>query len=364
MTDLFVVLSGEHHTLPIAEVRSILEAEEFRYKILEVYPQVLVIGADEKCAKILVNRGGYVKVVCRKIAHSTELDTQSIIKSVEKADFSAFISPGETFHVRILRIQGVGDEADKLLLERKLGAVIYTKIPNLHVRFENPDKIFLGVLTDGIFLFGLKLEENTEKFSSRRPSKRPVFHPSTMTPKLARCLVNLTRIKRGELLFDPFCGVGGIAIEGGLIGCEILCSDIREDMSKGSLVNLRHYGVEPIGVLVADAKKLPYRKCRYVITDHPYGRSATTRGVKTDKLVDSFLENLSEIMERGGYLCLVSMKGLNVVDLAKQYGFELVEYHELRIHKSLTRVIYVFKKGVANQNRIFEISTDLLPQKC
>ncbi len=43
-----------------------------------------------------------------------------------------------------------------------------------------------------------------------------------MSPKLARCMVNLTGVKENDLVLDPFCGTGGILIEAGIMGARVI----------------------------------------------------------------------------------------------------------------------------------------------
>jgi len=93
-----------------------------------------------------------------------------------------------------------------------------------------------------------------------------------MSPKLARCMVNLTRIKNSDRLLDPFCGTGGIIIEAGIIGARVVGTDIDPKMVIGTIENLQHCDIKDYEVFQADARKLklPY-EVDGVATDPPYG---------------------------------------------------------------------------------------------
>jgi tRNA (guanine10-N2)-dimethyltransferase len=197
----------------------------------------------------------------------------------------------ESFAVRIRRVKGVTPELVRVDLERKLGEQILKKVKNARVNLSNPQKTFFGVLTDNRFIFGLKTAEIIPKpFSERRPRRRPFFHPTAMQAKLARVMVNLAQPKRGDLVLDPFCGTGGMLVEAGLIGCRVVGFDAKPHMLRGGLKNLRHYGINLEGLVIADARYPPVTKVDCIATDPPYGRSASTLRTFCLQLGTNFLE--------------------------------------------------------------------------
>ena len=95
-----------------------------------------------------------------------------------------------------------------------------------------------------------------EDFSGRSPTERPFFKPVSLEPRQARLLISLSNVKGRELkaIIDPFCGTGGIAIEGCLQDIEVLASDLDSRMVEGTISNLKwlgtalcdHRGQEPL----------------------------------------------------------------------------------------------------------------------
>jgi tRNA (guanine10-N2)-dimethyltransferase len=165
-----------------------------------------------------------------------------------------------------------------------------------------------------------------------------------MQPKLARCIVNLARPPEGALLLDPFCGVGGILLEAVAIRCKAIGADADGRMIRGARTNLRHYGVESFGLVVADATKIPIHGVESIVTDPPYGREASTRGRKLDALLKEFLPTAHGILHKRGYLCICCPSELRIMSIARRAGFKLVESHLLYVHRSLTRRILVLRK--------------------
>lgn len=74
----------------------------------------------------------------------------------------------------------------------------------------------------------------------QRDLERPVQDPlTTIPPKLARVLVNLTACRRGETLLDPFCGLGTILGEAVMRGLNVIGVDADPSRVDGARRNLR-----------------------------------------------------------------------------------------------------------------------------
>jgi len=157
-------------------------------------------------------------------------------------------------------------------------------------------------------------------------------------------MVNLVKPKAGELVLDPFCGTAILLVEAGLIGCRVLGFDVQRRMVEGSLRNLAYYGVKPEGMVVADARHLPVREVDCIVTDPPYGRSATTLGLSTEQIVRDFLSIAQESVKKGHRICMASPKSIRIGRIGRESGFKHVESHLVYVHRGLTREIAVFER--------------------
>ena len=344
MAKLFFLLSGEHETLPTSEVKAILEAEGYDFKLSEKLDQIIRIEADENCVEAIKRRAAFTRL-CALELFSCEAEIGKIVKTMQLASLNRVLRDGESFVVRVKRVKDYSANADTMTLERKLGEVFLNKSKKAKVNLKNPDKTFVGILTDGKFVFGMKLAEILPKpFVERRPKKKPFFHPSAMAAKLARCMVNLAKPKTGELLFDPFCGTGTTLIEAAFMGCRVLGLDIQRRMVKGSLKNLAYFHIKPEGVIVADAKNPPITKIDCVVTDPPYGRSATTRRRTTKQIVEEVLMTVHGMLDIGRLVCIAAPKTLNIGHIGTVLGYKHLESHFVYVHRGLTREVAVFEK--------------------
>ena len=344
MAKLFFLLSGEHDTLPVSELEGILEAEGYAFETLEKLDQALRLEADLRCAEAVKRRAAFTRL-CVLELFNCEAETSEIVKSMGSISLKEVLGEQESFAVRVKRVKIHASNLSRVTLERKLGELVLNKKAEARVNLKNPDKTFTGILTDGRFLFGVKLAEIPPKpFVERRPKKKPFFHPSAMPAKLARCMVNLAEPKVGELVFDPFCGTGSMLIEAALIGCRVLGFDIQRRMAKGTFQNLSFFNIETEGILVADARDIPVTKVDCVVTDPPYGRAATTVKRPTKQIVKEVLTSAYEMLDTGQRVCMAAPKTLNIGSLGSTLGYKHLESHFVYVHRSLTREITVFEK--------------------
>jgi tRNA (guanine10-N2)-dimethyltransferase len=341
---LFFLLSGEHETLPVSELKAILEAEGYAFKTLEKLDQVLRLEAHSNCVEALRLRAALTRLCCLEL-FNCEAEKSVILKAARSTSLKEVLKDAESFAVRVRHVKNYSSKINGMRLERKLGEIILNVAERSRVTLKNPDKVFIGVLTEKRFIFGVKLAEfPSKKFAERRPKAKPFFHPSAMQAKLARCMVNLAKPNVGELVLDPFCGTGSTLIEAALIGCYVLGLDVQRRMVRGSLKNLVHFGINPEGVIVADARNPPIARIDVVATDPPYGRSATTLKRTTKQIVEEVLMAVHDMMGKGRRVCMAAPKTLNIQSVGTALGYNHLESHFVYVHRSLTREIAVFEK--------------------
>jgi tRNA (guanine10-N2)-dimethyltransferase len=340
------VLSGEHPTLPVAEVCSAIRAEHHSYRILEQFDQALVL--ETKVGhEILSERLGMCREICW---HICTAPPDELLEAVGSSDLMDIIPHSKSIAVEVRRVKRYSPKVNPLKLSGKIADAIRSEV-EFKVDLEHPDVRILCVLTEGQAVVGqVASETGRTEFMERRPSKRAAFHPSTTPPVLARCMVNLARAPQGGTLFDPFCGVGGILIEAGLIGAKPVGSDIDPKQVEKARRNLEANGIEDFKLMIHDVRKLPSGlTVDAIATDPPFGRQASTSGLSLAELYSRALSSMFSVLREGGYLCISAPAELNLKEIAEERGFKFVEQHEQRVHQSLTRQIAVFKKEGARK---------------
>ena len=343
--ELLCIQSQEHPQLPLSELKAVMECENIDAEI-EVITEGLVILKDiskeksDEYYQILTKRLGYTHEVHELIATSS---TDTFENDLSLISWNDYIN--ENFAVRVKRFHS---EIDTVGTERKAGSVILKNSDNIKVNLSKPKSLIRIVAFENKFFIAIeKIKLNKKHFEESKPHKRPFFHPGSMNPKLARCMVNLSRVKEDDLLLDPFCGTGGILIEAGLIGCKVVGSDIYWKMKNGTAINLEHYGITDYRTFNLDVRELKmYEKVAAVVTDPPYGISTSTGDIEGEDIFKEFFHSIYDNMKDDAYLCMASPHYVDLQPMADEVGFEIVEQYGIKMHRSLTRIISVIRKKI------------------
>jgi len=342
--ELLCIQSQEHTTLPQGELKAVIECEEMECNLNVITEGLVTLDTIssqniDEYYQILTRRLGYTHEVHQIIKTSSINDLEEDILSIKWQDYI-----NENFAVRLKRFNS---DVDTVAIERKVGSLILEKTENIKVKLNNPDSLVrLVAFKDIIYIAIEKYHLNKKHFEDIKPHKRPFFYPGSMSPKLARCMVNLSRVKAGQLVLDPFCGTGGILIEAGLIGCKVVGSDVNWKMKNGTATNLDYCGITDYRTFHLDVRELKmYEKVAGVVTDPPYGISTSTGDIEGNDIFKEFFHAIYDNMADDAYLCMASPHYVDLNPMMSEVGFELVEQYSIKMHRSLTRIISVIQKS-------------------
>jgi tRNA (guanine10-N2)-dimethyltransferase len=166
------------------------------------------------------------------------------------------------------------------------------------------------VVQDKIWWGRKIIDFESGEFVARAPRQRPFWRSVSIDPRTSRALVNLANPPLRGSVLDPFCGTGSFLVEATLMGFEAFGSDIDRRVVAGAKANLDYEGVSA-DVRMIDARDLGAWKSSFdaLVTDVPYGRSASTHGVDSADLYDAFLRSASSVMVRGGRMVVITRAG-------------------------------------------------------
>jgi tRNA (guanine10-N2)-dimethyltransferase len=325
-------LSGEHESLPGAEILAALKAEGFKFEIIEKDFGVLIVKSPDMNFKKMQNR----------LALSHNIDSQiysTDINIIEKLGKRISIGEG-SFAVRGKRVQTFNEainlkELEKNVADRILGEnAVDLKNPTNEIRVIISKRGHIG-------LFLAKIPRKT--FEEREVKRRPYFSPVSLHPRLARALVNLSQVRPGERLHDPFCGTGGICMEASLVGAKTTGSDIDSKMVLGCQENLDSFNIQDVELFQADVGDIPglMNSIDAIATDPPYGKSATTNREEINSLYERAFLSFSKILKDKGHIAIV-LPEKELIEMGERF-FTLKECHPFRVHRSLIRNFCVFK---------------------
>ena len=329
-------ISKEHQTLPAAEIISCLKAENIKYQTIEINQDALIIETQAQIEDIrkIADRLSFTYNISEQL-----FSCKPQIPDIKQKANNIPIKIKGTIAVKYKNRSTFINSQDIV----KTLAEVYTE--NRKVVLKNPDIEIRALITDSKVYTGLKVAHiDRRQYEKRKVQNRPFFLPISLHPKLARALVNLTSVKRGEILVDPFCGTGGILIEAGLIGVRIIGSDVEEKMIQGCKANLDHYDIKNYELFQADIGKIDQhiKTADAIATDFPYGKSTTTKGEIMEKLYERAFSSISKILKnkKKAVIGLSEKKFLKIGE--NQLKLEGIQ--EIRVHGSLTRYFGIYKK--------------------
>lgn len=306
-------LSGEEISIALEEIKSLFGVEA---KLLFDRYYFMDFDMGEEKVKNISKRLAYTKAALVKRSSSKSLETfdKEVIKNSYKINHSVL--------------------KDYNLTTREIADLVYLKLEKPEVDVNNPSHEYVFLQIEKEILLLEFLFVNKDKIDDRRAHKKERNHPTSMSPKLAKAMINLSG---ANSFIDPFCGAGGLLIEGKLMGLDVKGSDISKDMIDRARQNSKNLGLE-ISLEVKDALKLN-EKTSAIVTDFPYGRNSTVSG-EINKLYSDFFkiaQNLTSVMVVG------MMSTTNYKDVIEGTKWKVKKEFEIYVHKSLTRKILVLK---------------------
>ncbi len=325
---MFVLrLANDYPSLAKAELRAVLEAELGYSTNFIQLGEFVVLDLCREYVERIVHRLALLKEFGQLISLLNE-DVDGVVSVLK--DVNA------RFDVE--RVRGFGSKAAHKLYE--------ILVSRSNARSNKKVKV---VLVDGIVLIYEYIpRKRMAVFGTREPHRRPIYRPGAMKAELARVFVNLSRVRRGEVLMDPFCGVGGFAIEACTMGISTICIDVDKRMVEGCKENVEFYECKGlVEVIQSDSSRRIMKSFSVdaIASDPPYGRQSVSRGMSLTELYERFVSWIPEVLRSGRYAAFAVPKDIDgyVKDRIREHGMVIVERLLNRVHGGLTRIVYVVK---------------------
>ncbi len=280
--------------------------------------------SEEEIEKRDIERFGMVTAVYEIILCSNEEDFLQRIKDVEWKRYY-----NGDFSLRKHEVKKPSLEESKIADEVWLALRVQGLDPKSNLKSPSTR---LTAIKEGEKTLLCKRIWKRANFEDRRPDKRPALHPSSMHPKIARALINISGVKKGYLI-DPFCGSGGILIEAALLGYKVKGIDIDGAMLGRAKKNLDFYDLS-VELEKKDSRKLK-EECDLIVTDPPYGKNTK----KTGDIKRLYIDFLKNAKNRCSVIIMVFPAFLDVEEIAKRSGIKIEKSWTQYLHKSLSRVI-------------------------
>lgn len=306
MHQSFFVISGEHEELAKDEIISIAKSYD-KKSTTKLDSRLVVIKSKISYTKIS-KRASFVRLSGNLVGTITDVSKVKI-PTVKPASFACRVVNLSTKKINSSQI------------EKEMGSILNQKWKT-KVSLSNPQLTVYLIITNSRKYLGFA----KGKIETVRPV-RSIKYPHQLDSKLARCMVNLSQLKEGQTLCDPFCGTGTILLEAESMGIKAIGMDFDPEMCGITKKNLalNNFKSQVINSSFYEIKKI-MKKIDAIVTDLPYGISSKS-STEPQKLVKEFVS----VIPKKKKLVMVYKKGFDVPIKAKKY--------EIYRHKSLTRVI-------------------------
>ena len=332
-----VLLSGEHPTLPLAELKALLAVHDPRASV-QAQGLVAVVqpgepdGADAAIARMaLAHEWGELWAQAPESAEGLTHLVSLVRGTARKLHPAAAAVASER--------RGTSKAVERADVERALGRALGEA--GHAIDLKAPALTLFAWLLDGRIVAGRRLGSlDRGRYEGRASDERAHFSPVSLHPRRAASLLHLARVAPGGRVYDPFCGTGLVVLEAALEGYDAWGSDLDSFMAQGTLQTLADAGPEPLPgtVFVADIGAVPdlVGHADGIVTDLPYGRSSGTHGEEVAALYRRAFASFARLLPHGGRAVVGHADPALLSGLGEQ-GLRLEETHAEFVHRSLTR---------------------------
>lgn len=320
-------LSGELGAMPRDEASAVVNTEtEGRCRTICGGPGYIAMEFPEECLDAIIGRLALTHEIGEYLGSFDPSDT-SPVKEMKL--------PEGSFAIHHKRFEGMMGDVDSQKLIRNIGGVF-----SLHndANLREPDITVRMLMSDRVHLSVRKKLFKADVLRQRKVSERPFFSPISLHPKYARALINLTGVRRGGTVLDPFCGTGGIVIEAAELGMKAIASDFDPEMVTGTRENMEYFDLALHDFDTLDIGDISERfsEVDAVVCDPPYGRSTKTGGENIDHIYARALDAFPKVLTADGKAGVVLPHPL------ENASMHLDSMYEQYVHSSLSRYYHVF----------------------
>lgn len=199
-------------------------------------------------------------------------------------------------------IDDVSSYLKKRFKEEKLKAT--EKKPTGNIKLQSGEiikKTNSKLINEEYFVFGNNfgriVESSDYEKIEERDMKKPVRRNElSISPRLAKILVNLSEVREYEVLLDPFCGIGTVLQEALLQNIKVIGIDKDRDAVNNARKNLQWFGFDASNyqLMSEDSSKIKTRKVSAIATEPELGE--LQRGTPSEEKAKQIITNFENLI--------------------------------------------------------------------
>ena len=274
----YLFILGRNVKLSVEEVKSFLEREKFPFKIISLADNQLLMEINKPFGCIVDKLGGVISIG-QVLAEGnskeiiTQLEKQNLyLGSKNKMNYVFFDFKGKDFEeIRSYLKEKFKEERLKATEKKITGRIKLQGGGSLaHVSSNTINEQFF-MIGD---CFGKIIESVDYNELKKRDMEKPVRRSElSISPRLAKILINLSQVRENETLLDPFCGIGVVLQEALLQKIKVIGVDMDKNAIDGAKQNLEWFDFKEHNyqLLNNDSTKVELRKVEGLATEPDLG---------------------------------------------------------------------------------------------
>ena len=368
---LLTLVNGE---LSYYEINTILNLKSTPYKILIKNNNFLILEIES--LKEFSRLGGVYKIIeiaaedesIEKLYKNIKQNNEVVwleekarwclsYYSIEKTNNAIYKKMSEYLNEEISKLVKKNKQINNDILEDNFREISVNKIKTI-------TEIVLAYDGKKFYIGKTKMIFNSTNYIKRDLSRPFQDSSISISPRIARILVNLLGLKNNQTVLDPFCGTGTFLIEASILGLNVMGTDKRKECVDGTRKNLQWINKNQKkinnNIMVNDAEKLVNFQKRVIdgiVTEpillpnlkrHPNEIKTRELLKITQKIYVKAMISMNRVLRENGRLVIVTPRvktnqgkfiSLDILHMIKESGFRFT-----RIHKNNQPIIVKYSK--------------------
>ena len=297
----YLFVAGRNVELSVEEIKSFLGREKIPFKVISIISNGVLIETGRLLRGVVDKLGGTISIG----EVLAEGDAKEIIKVLDSK--SLYNVRGNKLNYVIFDFKGKNFERISFYLKnrfRKEELKATEKNLTGRINLQSGKKVSnvsSSLIDEQYFVFennfGKIIEETDYEKIEKRDMGKPVRRSElSISPRLAKILINLSQVKEEEVLLDPFCGIGTILQEALLQGIKVIGVDKDRKAIDCSELNLKWFNFDKNNykLISGDSSIITIPKVSGIATEPDFGE--LQRRMPSEEKAKEIIRNYESLM--------------------------------------------------------------------
>lgn len=372
MKTSYLFVLGRDPELSRIEIESYFDSRNIKVEIIDESSDILVINIEKLDPEVINELGGTIKIA-EVISNSDNY--YDIEDSLTKANIYPGIKNKVNYAIEPFKTKlfsTVSDYLKDYFKKEKIKASFKRNLDPSSLSKKDFINDMINFIIFKNFIGIVRYVSDPKEFKRRDLGRPDVDYMKSISIRLAKIMVNISKVKSGQILIDPFCGSGTVLQEALLKNINVIGIDDDSNSIKQSKTNLEwlknNYNINSNYQLIKlDARKMfsVIKKGNVIVTEPYMGpfirklpRLEEAQHLVRDlrELYDSIVRQAKEILNKDERIVIIipiirTLENKNIkidfINIASAYGFTVIYKPVFYAYKGskLHREIYVLEKN-------------------